>query len=420
MRIAGRALVVALLFVVLVSTQLVGLQRKVLVVDRFGRGDYSSISEAVRAAGPGQRVVVRSGVYEENLVIDRPIELLGLGRPVIAVRSGVAVNVSANSVALAGFRIVNAGNASAGVVLWNASGFTLLGLTVEGFRSANIYIHSSSGGRVIGCASSGSLNGINIYRSGGVELRNNTFTGNAYGVYVRESRGGVLRGNRIEGNLFNFVVLGTRVEHFVHDVDESNTVNGRPVVYMVGVRGANVTGGVGYLALVNCVNVTVRGVRIEGNGEGAIVVNSNFSLITDSEFAGNEYGLRVMRSNGNMIANTRFGGNLVGLDMVFSTANIVANCTFEGNRDGLLLRSSLNNIIVANLFRDNRANSVVLVNSAANRVEANDMRGCGAHCVYLINSRGNVVRGNSMSGAGVSAVGGAGEGNIIYFNLVRG
>ena len=49
------------------------------VVDAWQRGDFSTVGAAVKAASPGDRIVVRAGLYEEGLVVDKPLEILGDG-----------------------------------------------------------------------------------------------------------------------------------------------------------------------------------------------------------------------------------------------------------------------------------------------------------------------------------------------------
>ncbi len=46
-----------------------------------GTGDYRSIGAALRAASSGTRVVIRPGRYEEGLVIDQEVEIIGDGPP---------------------------------------------------------------------------------------------------------------------------------------------------------------------------------------------------------------------------------------------------------------------------------------------------------------------------------------------------
>ncbi len=49
------------------------------VVDPMHRGDHVTITEAIDAAKPGDRILVRPGLYQEGLVIDKPLEIIGDG-----------------------------------------------------------------------------------------------------------------------------------------------------------------------------------------------------------------------------------------------------------------------------------------------------------------------------------------------------
>ena len=49
------------------------------VVDPLHRGDFPTITAAIQAACPGDRIVVRPGLYQENLVLDKPLEIIGQG-----------------------------------------------------------------------------------------------------------------------------------------------------------------------------------------------------------------------------------------------------------------------------------------------------------------------------------------------------
>ncbi len=50
-----------------------------LVVSPKGPADYATLTEAVRKARPGARILVRPGRYEEGLVLDKPLEIVGDG-----------------------------------------------------------------------------------------------------------------------------------------------------------------------------------------------------------------------------------------------------------------------------------------------------------------------------------------------------
>ncbi|MFN9646032.1 MAG: TIR domain-containing protein, partial [Cyanobacteriota bacterium] len=54
-------------------------QAPVLIVDALHRGHYPTIGQAIQAAKPGSRIMVRPGLYREGVVIDKPLELIGEG-----------------------------------------------------------------------------------------------------------------------------------------------------------------------------------------------------------------------------------------------------------------------------------------------------------------------------------------------------
>ncbi|AFZ14671.1 serine/threonine protein kinase [Crinalium epipsammum PCC 9333] len=50
-----------------------------LIVSKIGAADYRSISQAIKNAQQGSRILVRPGFYQESLVIDKPLEIVGDG-----------------------------------------------------------------------------------------------------------------------------------------------------------------------------------------------------------------------------------------------------------------------------------------------------------------------------------------------------
>ncbi|ABE51329.1 NosD domain-containing protein [Methanococcoides burtonii] len=114
--------------------------------------EYSHIQDAVNNANEGDKVIVHSGIYEENVILDKQIILQGVGSPII---DGMGVG---NSLSLYAESLV-----------------------VDGFVLCN----GRSGSYVV------SDNNI---------LTNNTFKGNQYGVYLFGSKGNVIEQNVIEHN----------------------------------------------------------------------------------------------------------------------------------------------------------------------------------------------------------------------------
>jgi F-box protein 11 len=49
------------------------------VVDGSGGGDFTTVSAAVKAAGPGDTIMVRPGFYADALYLDQPLQVVGDG-----------------------------------------------------------------------------------------------------------------------------------------------------------------------------------------------------------------------------------------------------------------------------------------------------------------------------------------------------
>ncbi|GER90480.1 hypothetical protein KDW_46420 [Dictyobacter vulcani] len=50
-----------------------------IIVAQQGGGDYTSLSEAIQQAEPGTFIFLREGIYKENIILDKPIEIIANG-----------------------------------------------------------------------------------------------------------------------------------------------------------------------------------------------------------------------------------------------------------------------------------------------------------------------------------------------------
>jgi len=81
--------------------------------------NYSQIQAAIDACMPGDTIKVQSGVYKENININKPLNLVGVdsgkGRPLVdAGKSGSVITITAGNTTVQGFNITGSGGCGCG------------------------------------------------------------------------------------------------------------------------------------------------------------------------------------------------------------------------------------------------------------------------------------------------------------------
>jgi len=189
-------------------------------------------------------------------------------------------------------------------------------------------------------------------------LYGNNMTNNSIGIWLSESSRNTFSENMMDGNLVNFGgVSGYELSHFMHSIDVSNLVNGKPVYYLVNQTDLiinSVTHQVGYLALINCDNVTVEGLTLTNNGEGILLAYTNNSRITDNNIIDNHHGVVLFMSFNNTLSKNAITDNYAeGFYLELCSNNTVSGNTIKNSWWGIQLYGSSNNSIYHNNFVDN-------------------------------------------------------------------
>jgi parallel beta-helix repeat protein len=182
-------------------------------------------------------------------------------------------------------------------------------------------------------------NEVGILSGGSNSLFGNKVMNNGDGIYLRSSNN-ILRDNRMENNSRNF----TPSSGFVNDVDNSNIVENKPIVYWVDQEDKTVPSDAGYVALVNCNNITVKNLSLSYNVEGIFLAFTTDSLITQNILENMSYGIRIYGSSNNQIIANNITNNQYGIffsgyrflgTYVPSPNNIIYNNNFVDNQEAI-------------------------------------------------------------------------------------
>jgi parallel beta-helix repeat protein len=183
-------------------------------------------------------------------------------------------------------------------------------IVTENLVSANgfgVSLHSASNTISGNTVTENSNAGILIGTGSNTIIENNV-TDNWQGIYIGGSNN-VLRNNRMKNNDNNFVPsMG-----FTNDVDTSNTVEGKPIIYWVSQHDKIVPYDAGYVVLVNCVNVTVEKLALSYNGEGILLSNTVNSTIKQNVISNMSKGIRFYGASDNQIFCNNITNNSYGV-----------------------------------------------------------------------------------------------------------
>jgi parallel beta-helix repeat protein len=140
----------------------------------------------------------------------------------------------------------------------------------------------------------------------------------------------------LDNNSYNFGVSGSVLSDFMNSVDTSNLVNGR-LVYCITSESNLVISpenylNIGYLAVVNCTNVTVQGLTLTNEGQGILLAFTNDSKIANNNATNNEDGICLEDSSNNTVSgNNVTANNVTGICLYSSSNNTIYHNNFIGN-----------------------------------------------------------------------------------------
>lgn len=102
--------------------------------------DYNSIQTAVQRASPGDSIKVMSGIYKENIDVNKQLVLLGIGMPVIdAKHNKSAIILSGDRCKIEGFKVIN--SSTCGISL--LSDFNRVENNILVYNGIGIYLEKS-------------------------------------------------------------------------------------------------------------------------------------------------------------------------------------------------------------------------------------------------------------------------------------
>ncbi|MFZ7136841.1 MAG: right-handed parallel beta-helix repeat-containing protein [archaeon] len=276
-----------------------------------------------------------------------------------------------------GHSLTGNGN-SAGVFILNRNGVTVKNLNVSKF---------SYGIRLIEDYYTAEASSDNV-------LLNNTVTDNVHGIDISSSSDNLLRNNVMVNNTYNFAVQG----RYPQDIDDSNTVNGKSIIYWIKQENRVVPSDAGFVALVNCSCITVQDLSISNNGQGVILVSTINSTITNNKITIVRDAVYVGHSSGNTISENELRNSDNGINGQASSTNIISLNRIVNNENGIYFTGeSTGNIFAQNYITENTVDGINLWGSTNTDIKDNTITNNNETGITFFESKNNRITENNIT-----------------------
>ncbi|MDG6220183.1 MAG: NosD domain-containing protein, partial [Candidatus Thermoplasmatota archaeon] len=260
---------------------------------------YGSIQSAVDHAQPGEMIQANEGIYYENVIINKTLTIVGNGTAdtvIVDLWGSEVLQVRANWVNISGFTV----QASAGFA------------------------------------------GITIVDSQNYHIESIQVSSTYYAIHMKNSSNGTLTNNTMSsGGIF---ISGNAVHNWnTHNIDTTNILNSKAVIYWKDQTDDIVSGDVGQIILANCTNVRVENMSIINGSIGILLGFSSNNTVTGNIVSGNSNGIHLYSSSNNILSNNNASDNWNGIHLDGASNNTVTGNIVSGNSNGIHLYSSSNN-----------------------------------------------------------------------------
>jgi nitrous oxidase accessory protein len=213
-----------------------------MVEGRPSARQASPLQQLIDAAATGATVEIPAGRYVGDVIVDRPMRLVGRGRPLLAgSKSGSVVRVRAANVVVEGIDIDGLGGGDLGR---DASGIHVAAprVTIRDCRIVNtlfgVYLREADGSTVERCSIHGIRgkdagekgSGIHVWNTNGYTIDGNEIVDVRDGLYIQSSPGGVIVRNRARDLRYGIHFMFSDDNTFVDNVFE-NGAAGAALMY---------------------------------------------------------------------------------------------------------------------------------------------------------------------------------------------
>jgi len=275
-----------------------------------------------------------------------------------------------------------------------------------------IWVHPPGNVEIINCDISYGAFGIYLDSSSNNNIANNNIAEiNYYAIFLHFSSNNNIIGNKILENSIG--IFGDSLMHWnSHNIDETNTVNDKPVYYWKNKVSGEIPHGAGEVILANCSNIKINnqelthgsiGIEIGFSSSNSIMNNdASFHNLHGYNISGDIpttffYGIYLYNSHLNTISDNIATDDEFAISLSYSDGNHINNNRIHRTGYGVeLLQSHDNNVINNEIIEEQWGSGIYLFQSSMINIMQNYIYEAGKG-IYIQNSDGITVANNNIS-----------------------
>ncbi len=307
---------------------------------------FHSLHEAIKAALPGDTLLIMPGNYAEGtLTIRKPLCLKGIGRPVLdGNKDYEVISVKSSNVTIEGLTVIRSGNQTlddpCGIKVYNAKNVVIQGNILDD-NYFGIYLQNSTNCiiknnaiRGYGVSELGIGNAIHCWKCDSIQVTGNRIRGHRDGIYFEFVYHSIIWRNISEQNVrYGLHFMFSDQDAYIGNVFERNGA-GVAVMFTKNVKMFNNTfinnwGDAAYgLLLAEISDCYILSNRFINNTIGIFLEGASRFAIENNVFSGNGWGMKIQASS---IDNHVYHNNFMGNTFDVSTNGTLVLNTFESN-----------------------------------------------------------------------------------------
>ena len=325
--------------------------------------DYAKIQWAVNNASAGDTIIVRDGIYYENIFVSKQLTIKSEKGPenciVIGTGSGGVFAIGADGTRIEGFTITGSWY---GISIYSNNN-SILNNNISN-NDAGIFLKCSNNNSISNNIISLNYDGIYLYDSNDNSISNNEISLNDDdGIYLWHSNNNSISNNEISLNYWGISIDRSDNNSISNNNISLNDYDGIYIWYSNNNSISN-----------NTISLNYGGMFLGGSNSSSISNNtislnywsinlhySNNISISNNNISLNNHGISLYYSNNSSISNNGISLNdYYGISLCYSNDNSISNNNINSNNQGISLYYSNGNIICLNNFINNTYNAFSL------------------------------------------------------------